>query len=199
MHREQIAVARRSKMGYCARYCCREPHISCAGGDQEPLFYMRHQAKISVGAFARLMAAGWLFQALLPTLCCWCCVAGETANAYGNAEVPYHPASCCCQTLFRQSKAGDQGAASRVAEERRTCATCESFGCFHGSDSRQSTLRRRQHEDTEGPIAKLVLLSHDISSDRDSHWPSPTWADACDQGAALSAAERCVSLQRLLL
>lgn len=153
-----------------------------------------------VGAFARVMAAGWLFQAVFPTLCCCCCIVGGNANANADTEVFYPTASCCCQMLFRQPRIGDHDTASRAAAEHRAgCTTCESCGCCHGSDGRQSTLRRRQLEGSQRVIAKLVLPCLDIPSDRDSQWPSPTLADACDKGTALSAAERCISLQRLLL
>ena len=162
---------------------------------------MRRFTKTLVGEFARLMAAGWLFQALLPALCCCCCFCGGITTAYGSDEVFYSPVPCCCQMLAGRLGVANQGAVSCSGAECQgaTCTTCESYGCHRGSDSRQSTLRRRQLEDSEKTITNLVLHCLDIPSDRDSHWPSPTLADASDKGAALSAAERCVSLQRLVL
>ena len=162
---------------------------------------MRRFTKTLVGAFARLMAAGWLFQAMFPALCCCCCFGGGTATAYGSDEAFYSPVHCCCQTLFGRLGVADQGAASYSVAECRgtTCAACESYGCYRGSDSRQSTLRRRQLEGSEKLIAKLVLPCPGILSGCDSHSSALSWADASDKGAALSAAERCVSLQRLVL
>ena len=161
---------------------------------------MRRFTKTLIGVFARLTAAGWLVQAMLPALCC-CCLGVGTATAFGSDEVFYSPVPCCCQMLAGRLGIANQCATPCCVAEclGTTCAACESHGCYCGSDSRQSTLRRRQLEDSERPIAKLVLPCLDIPSDRDSHWPSSTLADACNKGAALSAAERCVSLQRLVL
>lgn len=162
---------------------------------------MRRITKTFVGVSARLMAASWLFQTLLPALCCCCCLCGNTTTAYGSDEMLPHSASCCCPALFGQSGVAGQRAVSHsVADCRGTiCDTCESYGCLRGSDSRQSTLRRRQVEDSESPVAKLVLPSPCVASNCDSHWLSSTSANVCDKGTALSAAERCVSLQRLVL
>jgi hypothetical protein len=162
---------------------------------------MRRFTKIFAGFFTRLMAASWLFLVVLSALCCCCCLGGGATTAYGSDEVLYYPASCCCQTLFGRWDAANQSAASHSVAECRgtTCATCDSYGCFRGLDGRRSTLRRRQLEGSEKPITKLVSPCPGVLSGCDSRWPAPSWADACDKGAALSAAERCVSLQRLLL
>lgn len=161
---------------------------------------MRRVTKTFVGVSARLMAASWLFQTLLPALCC-CCLCADTTTAYGSDKTLPHLTSCCCQTLLGRSGVADHGAASHAVVECRgtICDTCESYGCLLGSGNRQPTLRRRQVEDSENPVAKLVLPCPSVSSGCNSHWLSSTSANACDKGAAFSAAERCVSLQRLLL
>jgi hypothetical protein len=162
---------------------------------------MRRFTGIFAGLFTRLMAASWLFQVMLPALCCCYCFGVGTATAYGSDEVLYRPIPCCCQTLFGPLEVANQGAASHsVAEcQGTTCTTCESYGCVRGSDSRQSTLRRRQLEGSEKLVTKLVLPCPGVLSGCDSQSSALSWADASDKGAALSAAERCVSLQRLVL
>lgn len=157
---------------------------------------MRRFTKTSVGAFARLMAASWLFQVVFPALCCCCCACDGTATVYGN-EVSYRPASCC-QALASRLEVANQGLAScSVAECQST--TCESCGCTRGLDSRQSTLHRRLLEGSEKLITRLVLPCPGVLSGCDSRSSALSRADASDKGAALSAAERCVSLQRLVL
>jgi hypothetical protein len=162
---------------------------------------MRRFAGTLVGSFAQLMAAGWLAQAMLPALCCCCCLGLGNTAAYGSHEAFYFPTRCCCETRFDRYGVPHQGVMSHsVTECRGACCTdCESYDCHRNLDGRQSTLRRRQLDDSEQPTARLVLLCLDVLSDRDSHWPSPTLGSACDKVAALSAAERCISLQRLLL
>jgi hypothetical protein len=161
---------------------------------------MRRFTKTLVGAVARLTAASWLFQVVFPALCCCCCACDGTATAYGN-EVSYRPVPCCCQTLAGRLEVANQGAASfSVVECQGTaCAACESCGCIRGLDSRQSTLRRRQLEGSEKLITRLVLPCPGVLSGYDSHSSALSWADASGKGAALSAVERCVSLQRLVL
>ena len=162
---------------------------------------MRRFTKTLVGAFTRLMAAGWLVQVMLPALCCCCCLGVGTATAYGSDEAFYSPVRCCCQMLAGRLGVANQGAASCSGAECQgaTCTTCESYGCHRGSDSRQSTLRRRQLEGSEKLITKLVLPCPGILSGCNSHSSALSWADVSDKGAALSAAERCVSLQRFVL
>ena len=145
------------------------------------------------------MAASWLFEVMLSGLCC--CIGGGTATAYGSNEVLYRPVRCCCQTLFGRLEVPNQGAASHSVAECRgmTCAACESYGCFRGLDSRQFTRRRQQLEGSEKLITKLVLPCPGVLPGCNSQSSVPSWADAYDKGAALSAAERCVSLQRFLL
>jgi len=160
---------------------------------------MRRFTKTLVGAFARLMAASWLFQVVFPALCC-CCACDDTTAVYGS-EVPYRPVPGCCKTLANHLGAASQGAtSSSVAEcQGTTCTTCEPCGCIRGLDSRQSTLRRRQLEGSEKLITKLALPCSGVLSGCNLHSSALSWADASDKGAALSAAERCVTLQRLVL
>ena len=161
---------------------------------------MRRFTKTLVGAFARLMAASWLFQTVLPALCCSCCFCGGTATAYGSDEVFFCPVPCC-QALTSRLEVANQGLAScSVAEcQGTTCTTCDSCGCIRELDSRQSTLRRRQLEGSEKLLTRLVLPCPGVLSGCDLRSSALSWADASDKGAALSAAERCVTLQRLVL
>lgn len=162
---------------------------------------MRRFPRTLVGTFARLMAAGSLFQVVVPALCCCCCFCGGITTAYDSDEVFLCPVPRCCLALAGHLETANQDAAScSVAEcQGTTCSACESCGCIRGLDSRQSTLRRRQLEGAQKLMTKLALSCPGVLSGRDSQWQAPSWADACDKGAALSAAEHCVTLQRLVL
>jgi hypothetical protein len=162
---------------------------------------MRRFTKYFAGPFARLMAASWLLQVVFPALCCCCCLGGGTAMACGSNEALYNPRPCCCQAHFGRLHVASQGAAPHSVVECRgaTCPTCESCGSHGVSDSRPSTVRRRQLEGSERPIAALVLPFPSDLSECDSQRSVSSWTDACNKGAALSAPERCVNLQRFLL
>jgi hypothetical protein len=162
---------------------------------------MRRFTQNFVGLFARLMAASWLVQVMLPALCCYCYLGVGAATAYGGSEAFHAPTPCCCQTIFGRLGVADRNVAPHSAVECRgtACPPCETCGCLAGSDSRPSSLRRRQLEGSEKLLAKLVLPCQSDLLNCDSHRTVPSWTDACNKGIALSATERCVALQRLLL
>jgi hypothetical protein len=162
---------------------------------------MRWFTKNFAGPFARLMAASWLLQVVFPVLCCCSCLSSCTATAYGSDKVLSYSVPCCCQTLFSRLGVTNQVASPYSVMECQgtTCPNCDSCSCYRASDSRPSTHRRRQLEGSEKLIVNLVLACPGDSFGGDSQWSVPSRTDACDKGAALSAAERCVSLQRLVL
>ena len=148
---------------------------------------------------ARLMAAGWLVQTMLPTLCC-CCLSVGTTAAYASDQTLQLPASCCCHTLLKHRGYLLQSKSDVVAECPGTsCPTCDSCDCIRASDNQQSTLRRRLLEDSKQSISSFVLPCLDILPDDNSHRRLFTQANACDSEDLLSGVERCVSLQRFLL
>ena len=159
---------------------------------------MRLFARTILDVLARLMAVGWLVQTVLPTLCC-CCL-GNTAASAGDQTLQL-PASCCCHTLLKPHGDLQQRTSSHAVVEcpGTSCPTCDFCDCSRASDNRPSTLRRRLLEDSKLSISGFVLPCLNILPAGNSHWASCPEANARDSGDLLSAAERCVSLQRFLL
>lgn len=165
-HQACFSVAVFTLRKSCRCCTCSWGRLDCyllrrSGNSGSLCLYMQRLRRIFTGFFARLMAAGWLFQVTVFAICYCCCLDGGSANACGVSSCP---ASCSCQTRFGRPMP-----------------------------------RRQQLEGYERPTAKPVLPYPDILFGQDSHEPSAFSAAACDQRVALSAAERCVSLQRLVL
>lgn len=154
--------------------------------------------KIFTGFFARLMAAGWLFQVIFPALCCCCCLDNNSADAGDDFD---YPITCCCQIRSGCLEVADHDGLPQLTAGCRgiICEVCESFGCLRGADTQLSATLRHQLGGREKLAVHFTLSCPGILFSRNSHCPSESFADVCADWAAISATERCVCLQRLVL
>ena len=162
---------------------------------------MRRLKRTIIGMFAQFMAASWLFQMMLPALCCCCYAADGTAVSARDNGLAYPAMTCCCQPLFGHFVSVDGAAASHSVADCRgmSCETCASNGCFRGMDNRELTIRRRPVGVDKKLADQPVMPWPSVLSNSCPQWPVPSGTDTFEKGVALSAADRCVCLQRLLL
>jgi len=157
-------------------------------------------AKTFVGICGRLTTVCWLFQVMLPAMCC--CCADRTAIFSSANGLACRASTCCVASVFGPSVCVTDATASSSARDCRglCCENCASYGGFHGLESREATLRSRQVESSEAladqPVfGSLGFVSHSTNRLRSARYG----ADTLNNGAVLSAADRCVNLERLLL